>query len=156
MVVLLSFRTTISPPLLVVTLACLLGTRPSSAQTKIGDVIGPVRETRLENGLTVVVQEDHRVPLVSLALRYQGGEQAAPGGQWAVAQLTTALMLRHTQHAPAGDYDRLASPPRGNWDRSTLAGRRRSCSGPATTGTPTPAHSARNSSRTAVGNAGGD
>lgn len=122
MVVLLSFRTTISPPLLVVTLACLLGTRPASAQTKIGDVIGPVRETRLENGLTVVVQEDHRVPLVSLALRYQGGEQAAPGGQWAVALLATTLMLKHTMHVPAGDYDRLAARAGAStWNQRTTA-----------------------------------
>jgi zinc protease len=57
--------------------------------------------------MALVVQEDHRVPLVSLSLRYEGGEVAAPPGLEAVAQLTTSLMTYATRHVPKGDYDHL-------------------------------------------------
>ena len=65
-----------------------------------------VEQRRLDNGLTVMVQEDHKVPLVSLTLRYDAGEQAVPSGLDATAALTTMLMLRATKHAGAGEYAR--------------------------------------------------
>ncbi len=95
--------------LLAVAVAGLTSGRPASGQSKVSDVIRPPHETRLVNGLTLVVQEDHRVPLVSLALGYQGGDQAAPRGMAAVAQLAMSLMMRQTKHVPAGAYDRLAA-----------------------------------------------
>jgi zinc protease len=66
----------------------------------------PFHDKRLGNGMTVVVQEDHRAPLVSLALRYDAGERVAPPGLSGVASLTTFLMLRATKHVAPGEYDR--------------------------------------------------
>lgn len=62
---------------------------------------------RLENGLTVIVEEDHRTPLVSLVLRYDVGERAASPGLHGTAALTQALASYATQHVPAGDASRL-------------------------------------------------
>jgi zinc protease len=68
---------------------------------------GSLTEKRLDNGMKVIVQEDHRVPLVALALRYDVGERAAPPGLAGIAALTTFLMLNGTKHVPPGDYRRL-------------------------------------------------
>jgi zinc protease len=57
--------------------------------------------------MTVIIEEDHRLPLVSLSLRYDGGEVAAPPGLEAVAQLTTRLMVYATKHVAKDDYERL-------------------------------------------------
>jgi zinc protease len=77
------------------------------AQPNFGAGVGPIVERHVSNGMALVVQEDHRVPLVSLSLRYEGGEVAAPPGFEAVAELTTSLMTYATKHVPKGDYDRL-------------------------------------------------
>jgi zinc protease len=69
--------------------------------------LGDILEHRLANGMEVVVQEDHRVPLVSLALRYDVGERAAPAGSSGIASLTTSLMVRATAHVGPGEYYRL-------------------------------------------------
>jgi zinc protease len=77
----------------------------AGAQSRIDAAVGPIEQHRLDNGMTVVIQEDHRVPLVSLAIRYD--DSAAPPGLHATATLTTFLMLAATKHVAAGDYYRL-------------------------------------------------
>jgi zinc protease len=57
--------------------------------------------------MTVILQEDHRVPSVSVRLRYEGGEAAAPAGLEGAAPLTTHLMLQASKHVAPGDYYRL-------------------------------------------------
>ena len=82
-------------------------------------VFAPIVERHLDNGMTVVVEEDHRVPLVSLALRYDVGERACPAGLAGVATLTTMLMLHDSKHVPKDDYARLlaraGSPAFNDW-----------------------------------------
>lgn len=77
----------------------------AGAQSHIDAAEGPIEEHHLDNGMTVVIQEDHRVPLVSLVMRYD--DAAAPPGLHATATLTTSLMLGGTKHVAAGDYYRL-------------------------------------------------
>jgi len=90
-----------------VLVAAVVSTVPSraGAQGHIDAALGPIEEHHLDNGMTLVIQEDHRAPLVSLALRYD--DSAAPPGQHAAATLTTFLMLDATKHVAAGDYYRL-------------------------------------------------
>jgi zinc protease len=79
---------------------CSKGAR---AQTRLGEFLESVQQRHLDNGLTVVVQEDHRVPLVSLSLGYEGPEAGSPAG-W----VTKLLMTQGaTRHVAAGDYERL-------------------------------------------------
>jgi zinc protease len=85
----------------------LVFSRVAHADAPPSGPFGNVVERRLANGMEVVVQEDHRVPLVSLVLRYDVGERAAPAGLSGIASLTTSLMLRATQHVRAGEYYRL-------------------------------------------------
>jgi zinc protease len=59
--------------------------------------------TRLDNGLAVIVLEDHRLPTVSLGLTVRRGAGAVGRGQAGLAQLTAEVMNRG-----AGDRDALA------------------------------------------------
>jgi zinc protease len=65
-----------------------------------GGKIGGFFTHRLDNGLTVIVQEDHRLPLASVVLRYDVGTRAAPLGAPEVAPITFELMLSRSKHAP--------------------------------------------------------
>jgi zinc protease len=88
-------------------LGAIVGEGPALAQTQVPAEAGKVLESRLPNGMVVVVQEDHRAPAVSLALRYDGGDRAAPADAPCVAPLTTMAMTAGTRHVAAGDYDKL-------------------------------------------------
>jgi len=59
--------------------------------------------TRLENGLVVIVLEDHRLPIVNLGLTVRSGAGSVDPGQAGLAELTAELMNRG-----AGDRDALA------------------------------------------------
>jgi zinc protease len=94
----------------VLLLAASLGAIPGKAGAQaVMPAHGLIIERKTSNGMEVILQEDHRLPLVSMSLRYDGGEVAAPPGLEAVAQLTTDLMLHATQHVPRDDYSRLLS-----------------------------------------------
>ena len=66
---------------------------PAEALTRVG----------LDNGLTVIVLEDHRLPTVSLAVTLRRGAGSVPRGQAGLAQLVAEVMNRG-----AGDRDALA------------------------------------------------
>jgi zinc protease len=90
-------------------IACLLCfSAPARAQPRFRDFLGYVEQRHLDNGLTVVVQEDHRVPQVALTIRYEGGDSASPPGMEGTASITAFLMVGGpTEHVAAGDYQRL-------------------------------------------------
>jgi zinc protease len=69
--------------------------------------VKPPQTKRLANGLTVILQEDRRLPLVSMELRYDVGERAAPEKSRGLAALTFFLMQSGTVHAPGDAYRRL-------------------------------------------------
>jgi zinc protease len=92
----------------IVAAACALTVAPPArAQAKPGELADRISERRLDNGMTVIVEEDHRAPLVSLTLRYDFGTGSMPAGREGVAKLTMALMLDRSEHAPPGEAVRL-------------------------------------------------
>jgi predicted Zn-dependent peptidase len=60
----------------------------------------PLVVHKLPNGLTVVLEEDHHVPLVSVLTRYDTGFAADPAGRGGMAHLFEHLLALRTQHAP--------------------------------------------------------
>lgn len=93
---------------MVLVVACVAGVAPAAhAQSKWGDLVGGILERHLDNGMTVIVQEDHRVPVVSLSLRYDFGASAAPLGREGVATVTTFLMVDRSEHVSSGEAARL-------------------------------------------------
>ncbi|MCK4577592.1 MAG: insulinase family protein [Candidatus Marinimicrobia bacterium] len=76
----------------------------------------------LENGLEVVVAEDHQSPLVSMALVFKSGAftQAAGQGGWADLHRRT-WFLRHTDMAPSPAFTALLRNQGISWTSSTNA-----------------------------------
>ena len=78
-----------------------LGLRPAHAQ----DV--PYEKYKLENGLTVILHEDHSLPKVALDLWYRVGSRDELAGRSGFAHLFEHLMFKGTRRAPANIFKRI-------------------------------------------------
>ncbi len=63
----------------------------------------------LGNGLTVVVVENHRAPIVSHMVWYKVGAADEPAGKTGLAHLLEHLMFKGTPEIPAGQFSRLVA-----------------------------------------------
>jgi zinc protease len=59
--------------------------------------------TTLENGLRVIIAEDHRLPLVGMELRYDVGGRSDPSG---IALIVPPAIIYESKHVPRGAYER--------------------------------------------------
>jgi zinc protease len=64
-----------------------------------------VKTTTLGNGLKVVVQEDHRLPTVTVNVVYHVGSSGDPPGRTGFAHLFEHLMFEGSAHVPRGAFD---------------------------------------------------
>ena len=69
------------------------------------DVRIPHTRVRLGNGLTVLVHEDHAMPLVSVNLWYRVGSGYESPGRTGFAHLFEHLMFEGSAHVPPGAFD---------------------------------------------------
>ncbi|MBO80528.1 MAG: peptidase M16 [Citromicrobium sp.] len=72
-------------------------------QTLVDEVAIPYEEFQLENGLTVIVHEDRKAPIVGVAVWYNVGSKDEPKGQTGFAHLFEHLMFNGSENAP-NDY----------------------------------------------------
>ena len=66
---------------------------------------------RLANGLTVIVHEDHKAPVVAVSIWYNVGSKDEPEGKTGFAHLFEHLMFNGTENLP-GDYLHLPAEDR--------------------------------------------
>ena len=66
---------------------------------------GTIVQTKLPNGLRVVVDENHRLPLVSVAIRYAVGSGNDPENRNGMNELVMRLMAQKTEHVPENGFD---------------------------------------------------
>jgi zinc protease len=85
--------------LLFAILLCL-PTFSSSAETKVSERI-------LGNGLKVLVQEDHRSPVVVSQVWYKVGSSYEPGGITGISHMLEHMMFKGTDKHPAGEFSRI-------------------------------------------------
>ncbi len=64
-----------------------------------------VTRHQLDNGLVVVLQEDHAVPLVAVNTWYKVGSRDEVAGRTGFAHLFEHFMFEGSEHAPQGQYD---------------------------------------------------
>ncbi|TRD10771.1 insulinase family protein [Erythrobacter insulae] len=69
----------------------------------VAQVAIPYEEFELENGLTVIVHEDRKAPVVGVAVWYNVGSKDEPTGKTGFAHLFEHLMFNGSENAPA-DY----------------------------------------------------
>lgn len=71
------------------------------------DVVIPYELFELDNGLRVIVHEDHRTPLVSVNVWYYVGSKDERVGRTGLAHLFEHLMFEGSEHVPEGSFDQL-------------------------------------------------
>jgi zinc protease len=93
-------------------LALALAAANAGAVIADGDGFGPVIDTvdlafekfQLDNGLTVVVHEDHKAPVVNVAVWYHIGSADEPAGKTGFAHLFEHLMFSGSEHHKTGYF----------------------------------------------------
>ena len=85
--------------------ALLLGVLAAPARAQRLSV--PVSVDTLANGLTVIVHEDHSVPIVASNIWYHVGSGDEQPGRTGFAHLFEHLMFMGSEHAPYPAFDRL-------------------------------------------------
>jgi len=69
-------------------------------QTKTNDIDIPYEKFVLDNGLTVIVHEDHKAPIVAINMWYHVGSKNEKPGKTGFAHLFEHLMFGGSQNAP--------------------------------------------------------
>ncbi len=66
-----------------------------------------VFEHTLANGLKVLVQEDHRSPVVVSQVWYKVGSSYGPEGITGISHMLEHMMFKGTDKHPAGEFSRI-------------------------------------------------
>lgn len=83
-----------------------LATVPAAQAQTGGLKLPPFKKAKLKNGLTVLLLEQHDLPLVSFSFIVKAGSTADPAGKEGVASLTAGLLRKGTKTRSA---DQIAS-----------------------------------------------
>ena len=86
----------------IVTIAALLAVSPAPTFAAAADTF----ETRLPNGLQVIVKEDHRAPSVVHMVWYRVGSMDEKDGTSGVAHMLEHMMFKGTKTLKAGEFNR--------------------------------------------------
>ncbi|HUH05425.1 MAG TPA: pitrilysin family protein [Kofleriaceae bacterium] len=113
-------------PLLALASALILaaGVRPSPAKpaprppSTSGGLA--VSSFTLDNGLTVVLHEDHAIPTVMVMMWYRVGSKDEHAGKTGFAHLFEHLMFKGSKHVPDGMFDELLENA-GGWNNGTTS-----------------------------------
>ncbi|MES2262356.1 MAG: pitrilysin family protein [Pseudomonadota bacterium] len=79
----------------------------------------PVSVKKLDNGLTVIVTEDHSSPTVGVSVVYHVGMRLEPSNRTGFAHLFEHLMFQGTPNAPKGVFDKAITAGGGRNNGST-------------------------------------
>jgi zinc protease len=73
----------------------------------------------LDNGLTVILSEDHTAPIVGVDVLYYVGSKDEKPGRTGFAHLYEHLMFQGSKHLPKGEADRLIEAVGGTFNGAT-------------------------------------
>jgi len=78
-------------------------------------------ETRLENGMKIIVQEDHRAPVVTSQVWYRIGSTYEHDGITGVSHVLEHMMFKGTKNHKTGEFSRIISANGGRENAFTSA-----------------------------------
>lgn len=109
------------PAALVASAICLLAYVLASALTSAAADDSPLRSQSytLENGMDLVVIEDHRTPVVTHMLFYRVGGADDPPGKSGLAHFFEHLMFKGTPSLGSGEYQKMIARNGGRMNAST-------------------------------------
>jgi zinc protease len=99
-------------------IACL-AMAPVGAEQRSADLSVPYTMFTLDNGLTVILHEDHSVPVVSVNVWYHAGSAHEKPGRTGFAHLFEHLMFEGSGHVEEGDFDNFLEAAGGSNNAST-------------------------------------
>lgn len=67
----------------------------------------PTKETVLDNGMRVIVREDHRAPVVVSQVWYKVGSSYEHDGITGISHVLEHMMFKGTEKHPAGEFSRI-------------------------------------------------
>src|SRR4051794_5983861 len=79
----------------------------------------PYQMFRLANGLTVIVHEDHSVPVVSVNTWYHVGSSREKPGRTGLAHLFEHIMFEGSKNVPNGAFHRMLEAVGGTYNGTT-------------------------------------
>jgi len=105
--------------------AVSLAIAPTSAQqpAPAAKLTVPFTMFKLQNGLTVILHEDHSVPTVAVNVWYHVGSAREKPGRTGFAHLFEHLMFEGSGHVKEGEFDNLLEAAGGNNNGSTTTDR---------------------------------
>jgi zinc protease len=83
----------------------------------------PFEKLRLDNGMTLILHPDRRLPLACVNLWYHVGAKDEPAGRSGFAHLFEHLMFMGTARAPQGEFDRIMETGGGQNNATTAEDR---------------------------------
>ncbi len=83
----------------------------------------PFQQFTLQNGLHVILHEDHTAPVVGVDVLYDVGSKDERRGRTGLAHLFEHLMFEGTEHLPKGEADRLVESAGGSGNGATSTDR---------------------------------
>ncbi len=104
-------------PALLLGLSCAAHSAPATTDSDRWNV--PVSSSKLPNGLTVLVSEDHSSPTVGVSVVYHVGMRLEPRNRTGFAHLFEHLMFQGTPNAPKGVFDKVITGGGGRNNGST-------------------------------------
>jgi len=104
------------------TLAALLTLAPLSAQ-QAPKVSAPYEMFTLPNGLTVILHEDHSVPMVTVNVWYHAGSAREKFGRTGFAHLFEHILFEGSKNVKEGDFDNFLEAAGGTNNGSTTTDR---------------------------------
>ncbi len=106
-----------TPPLLSVLIGLSLTVPALAASSDRFEL--PIAVKTLDNGLTVIVSEDHSAPVVGISVVYKVGMRLEPKNRTGFAHLFEHLMFEGTPNAPEGTFDKVITGGGGRNNGST-------------------------------------
>jgi predicted Zn-dependent peptidase len=79
----------------------------------------PYESFTLDNGLRVVVHEDHKAPVVAVSVWYNVGSKDEPAGRTGFAHLFEHIMFYGSENAPGNFFPRLEAIGATDWNGTT-------------------------------------
>ena len=75
----------------------------------IGQVQAKVVERQLDNGLKVIVKEDHRAPIAVSQVWYKIGSSYEYGGITGISHVLEHMMFKGTENLKPGEFSQVGS-----------------------------------------------
>ena len=98
---------------------CAVGNAPLQPHIEARSQEHSVTEFTLDNGMTVIVKEDHRAPMSVVQMWYRVGSNDEPGGLTGISHAFEHMMFKGTPRYPATELTRMIKREGGRYNAFT-------------------------------------